>query len=65
MTSEAFESARQTVIELLRANGAGTLAELRDALKTNRRVAQALLETLDRRGVTRREGDARVLRDRE
>ena len=63
MASEAFERAQQTVIELLRANGAGTLAELRDTLQTNRRVAQALLETLDRRGVTRREGDARVLRE--
>ena len=63
MASEAFESAQQAVIELLRADGTGTLADLRDALKTNRRAAQALLETLDRRGVTRREGDARVLRE--
>ncbi len=36
---------------------------MRDALETNRRSAQALLETLDRLGVTRRRGDARVLRE--
>ena len=33
----------------------------RDALGTNRRTAQALLERLDRDGVTTRRGDERVL----
>ncbi len=60
MASEAFERAQRAAVELLRSAGTATLAELRDALGTNRRVAQAFLETLDRRGVTRREGDARV-----
>ena len=63
MAAAAFERAQQTVTELLRPAGTATLAELRDALGTNRRVAQAFLETLDRRGVTRREGDARVLHE--
>ena len=40
-----------------------TLAEARDALDTNRRAAQAILEQLDRDGVTRRHGDARVLHE--
>ena len=61
MALAAFERAQATVVALLRASGSATLAELRDALGTNRRAAQAFLETLDRRGLTRREGDARVL----
>ncbi len=61
MAAEAYEQAVATAVERLRA-GPATLAELRDALGTNRRAAQAFLETLDRRGVTRRDGDARVLR---
>ena len=53
------------IIRALLADGAQiSLADARDALGTNRRVAQALLETLDARGVTRRQGDARVLTTR-
>ena len=61
LAAEAFEAARETVVATLRASGSATLAELRDALGTNRRAAQAILETMDRRHVTRREGDGRVL----
>ena len=60
MAAEAFDQAVQATIERLR-EGPTTLGELRDALGTNRRAAQAFLETLDRRGITRRDGDARVL----
>jgi len=42
--------------------GSITLAEARDLLGTGRRRAQALLEEMDRRRVTRRVGDKRVLR---
>ena len=59
MAHAAFERAQATVVALLRASGSATLAELRDALGTNRRAAQAFLETLDRRAITRREGDTR------
>jgi selenocysteine-specific elongation factor len=38
-----------------------TLADVRDLFGTSRRYAQSLLEHLDRIGVTRRIGDARVL----
>ena len=44
------------------AAGTYTLAELRDATGSSRRYAQALLERMDRDGLTRRVGDARVLR---
>jgi selenocysteine-specific elongation factor len=60
MAAEAFEQVVQAAIERLR-EGPATLGELRDALSTNRRAAQAFLETLDRRAITRRNGDARVL----
>ena len=62
MAAEAYEQAVDAARERLRA-GPATLGEMRDALGTNRRAAQAFLETLDRRGITRRDGDARVLRE--
>jgi selenocysteine-specific elongation factor len=60
MAAEAFDVAVQAAIERLR-EGPATLGALRDALGTNRRAAQAFLETLDRRSITRRDGEARVL----
>ncbi len=59
----AFEEGRSAVVSLIRSRGRVTLAEARDRLGTGRRVAQALLETLDRHRVTRREGEGRVLVD--
>jgi selenocysteine-specific elongation factor len=44
------------------AYGPITLAQARDLLGTSRRHAQAFLEHLDRLRVTRRVGEARVLR---
>ncbi len=41
-----------------------TLAEARDLLQTSRKYAQALLEYLDRAGITIRDGEARRLRKR-
>jgi selenocysteine-specific elongation factor len=57
----AFAAAERGVVALIARDGAATLGAVRDALGTNRRAAQALLETLDRRAVTRREGEARTL----
>ena len=64
ISAAAFDAAERTVRGLLAVGGAISLAAARDAMETNRRVAQAILETLDARGVTRRQGDARVLTDR-
>ena len=50
------------VIALCERDGAATIAALRDELGTSRRYAQAVLEHLDRTRVTRRDGDAHVLR---
>jgi selenocysteine-specific elongation factor len=63
-TAAAFEQARAVAVEIAAANGSVTLAQLRDRLGCSRRYAQALLETLDSHGITRRIGDERVLRRR-
>lgn len=52
---------RQAAETWLRSCKTLTLAEYRDLLGVSRDYALAVLEYLDRRGVTRREGDARVL----
>lgn len=57
---EAWEEIRQRVLALLDAQGSITLAQVRDTLGTSRKYAQALLEYLDQRRITRRVGDARV-----
>jgi len=50
------------VTALCRRDGAATIASVRDELGTSRKYAQAVLEHTDRTRVTRREGDAHVLR---
>jgi selenocysteine-specific elongation factor len=50
------------ILEHLRAAGTITLAEMRDQFQTTRKYAQAVLEEMDARRMTRREGDVRVLR---
>ncbi len=47
--------------EYLKANGKITVAEFRDTQQTSRKFALAFLEDLDAKGITRREGDYRVL----
>lgn len=59
---EDFAAATQKIVELVQAEGSITLADVRDLLGTSRKYAQALLEELDARRVTRRVGDERLLR---
>jgi selenocysteine-specific elongation factor len=59
---EAFEGARGALVEECERAGSITLARFRDLLGTSRRPAQLLLERFDADGLTRRVGDARVLR---
>jgi selenocysteine-specific elongation factor len=54
----AYEQARAVLVDGI------TLAQLRDALGVGRKTAQRYLERFDADGVTRRVGDARVLRRR-
>ncbi len=60
--SEQVTIAREAVVARCQDQGQVTLAEFRDMLDISRKFAQALLEYFDRVGLTRREGDYRVLR---
>jgi len=61
-TRAAFEAALDLVRETVKADGAVTVATLRDRMGASRRPVLALLEYLDARRITRRVGDQRVLR---
>ena len=61
---EALATARQAVTAHCERHGAVTIAQLRDALGTSRKHAQAILEHLDAEKLTRRRGDEHVLRSR-
>jgi selenocysteine-specific elongation factor len=52
----------ERVVAICERDGQATIAGVRDELSTSRRYAQALLEHLDAEKVTRRVGDAHVLR---
>ncbi len=60
--AETHASMTERVTEALRVDEKITLAEVRDLLDTSRKMAQAFLEDMDRRRITRRVGDVRVLR---
>jgi selenocysteine-specific elongation factor len=61
-TREAYDRAVALVRELIGAGGSVTVAQLRDRMGASRRPVLALLEHLDSRHITRRVGDARILR---
>ena len=62
MEAGSYGRARAGIVKFLRQRGEATASDLRQHLETNRRVIIPLLEKLDRDGVTRRKGDARILR---
>jgi selenocysteine-specific elongation factor len=61
-TRDAYEQSVGAVKELIAGTGSVSVAQLRDRLAASRRPMLALLEYLDGAKVTRRVGDARVLR---
>jgi selenocysteine-specific elongation factor len=61
---QALDRARHAVVAACERDGAVTIAGVRDALGTSRKLAQAILEHLDARRITRRRGDEHVLRSR-
>ncbi len=61
----AYREMVERIVAHLREQPTITLAQVRDLFGTSRRYAQALLEHLDDRRVTRRVGDERVLRSPE
>ena len=60
--TDQFEVARDVLLAECRAAGGIALARFRDLVATGRRDAQLLLERFDADGLTRREGERRVLR---
>ncbi len=60
-SAAAYDEMVKAISEYIKKNGKITLGEVRDLFKTSRKYAQALLEYLDARKVTRRNGDDRVL----
>ena len=61
-SASAYSEMVDKVIAYARSKGKVTLAEVRDMLGTSRKYAQALLEYMDEKKLTRRVGDERVLR---
>jgi selenocysteine-specific elongation factor len=59
---QALDDFRRAVEETLRELGAATPAQFRDRLGLTRKYLIPLLEWADRRGITSRKGDTRVLR---
>ncbi len=58
---ESFEQMEARVVEFISKSGPATVSQLREALRSSRRVIIPFLEYLDRIGVTQRVGDSRQL----
>jgi selenocysteine-specific elongation factor len=63
-SSAAFDEMVCNVMERIKSNGKITLGEARDMFKNSRKYAQALLDTMDERKLTKRVGDDRVAGDK-
>jgi selenocysteine-specific elongation factor len=62
LLQETYQAAIERLIVHLKAGQTLTVAQARDLFDTSRKYALALLEYLDAQGITRRVGDARVLK---
>jgi selenocysteine-specific elongation factor len=60
-SAEAYKDMTKAVTEHLGRDGQITLAQARDMFATSRKYAQAFLEHLDDKRITKRVGDARIL----
>ncbi len=58
---EDFEQIAKKIKDFIKRNGPSTVSQLREHLNITRKYAVPILEKLDELGVTRREGDKRVL----
>jgi selenocysteine-specific elongation factor len=56
-----FELMKSGIIDFIAEHGPATVSDLRQALRSSRRITVPFLERLDRDGVTRRLGDKRIL----
>ncbi|MFC1911694.1 selenocysteine-specific translation elongation factor [Chloroflexota bacterium] len=60
-TTSAYDEMVAKVVAHIKTHGKVSLAEVRDLFQTSRKYAQALLEHLDAKKITRRVGDERVI----
>jgi selenocysteine-specific elongation factor len=58
---EELDKMKETVRSFITKQGSASTSQIRQELKTSRRIIVPLLEYLDRRGITRRVGDQRIL----
>ena len=61
-SSAAYQDMVAKISSHIRENGEITVADVRDLFDTSRKYALALMDYLDAQRITRRVGDARVLR---
>ena len=61
LLKDSLDKMQATVSDFISANGTATASQLRERLATSRRVIIPVLVYFDRKGVTRRVGDERVL----
>ena len=61
LTADQVREVTARVTTFIEANGPATVAQLRDELQTSRKYAVPLCEWLDQKGITRRQGNDRVL----
>jgi selenocysteine-specific elongation factor len=59
---ETYDEMVARVADYIRANGSITVAQVRDMFEASRKYALGLMEYLDEKKITRRQGDVRVLR---
>jgi selenocysteine-specific elongation factor len=60
--AETYDEMLERTRSYIQTEGSITVAQFRDLFQTSRKYALGFLEYLDTNGVTRRVGDARVLR---
>lgn len=61
ISADAYARAIATVRSLIGSSGPATVSEIKEALRSSRRVVVPLCEKLDRDRITRREGDRRLI----
>lgn len=59
---ETYQQAIGDIKKMISTNGSVSLGQARDHWGTTRRYVQALLEYMDQKGITKRDGDIRILR---
>jgi selenocysteine-specific elongation factor len=65
LTAQVYQAMTLYVVDECTRKGNLSVVEFRDHFATNRKISLALLEHLDSKGMTMRDGDARILKNQE